>query len=729
MRRRSFLRTTAAAGTGLVIGFRLDGLLAQEPPKRPTPNPFDAWIRIDESGRVALICGKSEMGQGIHTSLAQILADELEVDWGRVRVEQAPTNPAFYDHGTGGSSSVRTSYLPLRKAAAAARTMLVDAAAKQWSVPAGACRAESGEVVHAGSGRRLGYGALVAAASKLPLPDLDKVALKDAKNFKLVGKPLPRTDIPGKVDGSAQFGIDVRVPGMLFAVMERCPTFGGKVKGFDPTKAKSVAGVKHVIEVAPGGPGTFGTGGVAVVADSTWSAMQGRAALIVDWDHGPHAAESSASLSKSFEELTSKPASAFRNDGDALAALAKAERKVEAVYELPFQAHAAMEPLNATVDVRKDKAEAWLATQAPDWAQGAIAEAAGVPPPAVTVHTTLMGGGFGRRFTADFAAEAAQVSKAVGAPVQLLWTREDDMQHDFYRPAAMHRLTAALDSSGRPIAWLDRMSSVSIGRMWDPPDKVKPEGSEIGGAVNLPYAFPNLRMEYVDAPSGVPRAWWRSVEHSINGFVIESFVDEVAHAAKVDPLAFRLQLLAEPRKVPTPGEPDAPLDTKRFKGCLELAAAKAAWGQPVAAGRAQGIAAHFSFHSYAAHVVEVSIDEKSGAPRVHRVVAAVDCGRVVNPDGLAAQVESAIVYGLSAALKGSITIANGRAEQSNFHDFEVLRIDEMPVVEVHVVASDEPPTGIGEPALPPLGAAIGNAVFALTGKRVRRLPIRKADLA
>jgi isoquinoline 1-oxidoreductase beta subunit len=729
MRRRSFLRTTVAAGTGLVIGFRLDGLHGQEPPKRPTPNPFDAWIRIDESGRVALICGKSEMGQGIHTSLAQILADELEVDWGRVRVEQAPTNPAFYDHGTGGSSSVRTSYVPLRKAAAAARTMLVDAAAKQWGVPSGACRAESGEVVHAASGRRLGYGALVAAASKLPLPDFDKLALKDAKDFKLVGKPLPRTDIPGKVDGSAQFGIDVRVPGMLFAVMARCPTFGGKVKGFDPAKAKGVAGVKHVIEVAPGGPGTFSTGGVAVVADSTWSAIQGRAALSVDLDHGPHAAENSASLSKSFADLTSKPASAFRNDGDALAALAKAERKIEAVYELPFQAHAAMEPLNATVDVRKDKVEAWIATQAPDWAQGTIAEAAGVPPPAVTVHTTLMGGGFGRRFTADFVAEAAQVSKAVGAPVQLLWTREDDMQHDFYRPAAMHRLTAALDASGKPIAWLDRMSSVSIGRMWDPPDKVKPEGSEIGGAVNLPYAFPNLRMEYVDAPSGVPRAWWRSVEHSINGFVIESFVDEVAHAAEVDPLAFRLQLLAEPRKVPTPGEPDAPLDTKRFKGCLELAAAKAGWGQPAGAGRARGIAAHFSFHSYAAHVVEVSIDEKSGAPRVHRVVAAVDCGRVVNPDGLAAQVESAIVYGLSAALKGSITIANGRAEQSNFHDFEVLRIGEMPVVEVHMVPSDEPPTGIGEPALPPLGAAIGNAVFALTGKRVRRLPIRKADLA
>jgi isoquinoline 1-oxidoreductase beta subunit len=339
-----------------------------------------------------------------------------------------------------------------------------------------------------------------------------------------------------------------------------------------------------------------------------------------------------------------------------------------------------------------------------------------------------MGGGFGRRYTADFIAEAAQVGKAVGVPVRLQWTREDDMQHDFYRPAAMQRLTAALDASGKPVAWLDRMSSVSISRWWDAPDKAKPESSEIEGAVDVPYAIPNVRIEYADAPSGVPRAWWRSVEHSTNGFVVESFVDELAAAAKADPLAFRLQLLAEPRMVKNPADPESKgLDTRRLKACLELAAEKGGWGKPLPGGRARGIAGHFSFQSYAAHVVEVSIEK--GAPRVHRVVSAVDCGRVINPDGVAAQVEGSIVYGLSAALKGSITIANGSAQQSNFDSFEVLRIDEMPTVEVHMVPSEAEPSGMGEPALPPVAAAVGNALFTLTGKRLRRLPIRKADLA
>jgi isoquinoline 1-oxidoreductase subunit beta len=530
------------------------------------------------------------------------------------------------------------------------------------------------------------------------------------------------------VDGSARFGIDTRVPGMLFAVVARCPTFGGKVKSFDAAKAKASPGVRHVIEVPPGKPDTFTTGGVAVVADSTWAAMRGREALTIEWDHGPHAGESNATLRKTFDELTGKPANAFRKDGDAMAALGSAPRKVEAVYELPFQAHASMEPLNATVHVRKDGAEAWLATQGPQWGQELIAQVAGVPQTAVTVHTTLMGGGFGRRYTPDFITEAAQISKAVNAPVHLLWTREDDMAHDFYRPAAMHRFSAALDAGGKPVAWLDRMSSTSIGRWWDPPDKVKPEASEIEGAVNVPYAIPNVRMEYADAISGVPRAWWRSVEHSINGFAVESFVDELAAAAKMDPLAFRLQLLAEPRKVKNPADAESTeLDTRRLKACLETAASQAGWGKPLPAGRARGIAAHYSFQSYVAHVVEVSVEK--GVPRVHRVVSAIDCGRAVNPDGIAAQVEGAIVYGLSAALKGEITIANGRAEQTNFDAFEVMRIDEMPKVEVHIIPSDEPPTGTGEPGLPPIAAAVGNALFALTGKRVRRLPIRKADLA
>ncbi len=732
MKRRSFLRATAAGGAGLVIGLRLDELLAQEAspssPKQPA-NPFDAWVRIDAAGNVTLTCSKSEMGQGVHTCLTQILAEELDVDWARVRVEQALTNPAVYDHATGGSSSTRSSYTPLRQAGAAARAMLIDAAAARWGLAPESCRTERGEVVHVATGRRLAYGALVEAASKLPLPDFEKVVLKKAKEFRIVGTSVPRGDIPSKVDGSVTYGIDVRVPGMLFAVIARCPTFGGKVKSFDATKAKAVPGVKHVVEVAAMGAPVFSTGGVAVVAERTWAAMKGREALQIEWDHGPHATESDATLRKTFQELTSKPGTPVRTEGDAPAALAKADRKIEAVYETPFQAHAAMEPLNATVDVRQDRAEAWLGAQGPQWGQEVIAQIAGLPQASVTVHTTMMGGGFGRRYAADFIVEAAQVSKAVGAPVQVLWTREDDMEHDYYRPAAMQRLTAAVDASGAAVAWLDRMSSVSIARMWDPPDKLKPESSEIDGAANIPYAIPNIQVEYAEALSGVPRAWWRSVEHSTNGFVVESFVDELAAAAKADPLAYRLKLLAEDRTLRLdPKDPESPaLETRRLRACLELAAARAGWGSPLPAGRARGIAGHFSFESYVAHVVELSVEK--GVPRVHRVVSAVDCGVVINPDGVAAQVESAIVYGLSAALKGSITIANGKPQQSNFDSFDVLRIGEMPVVEVHLIPSQERPTGMGEPALPPIAAAVGNALFALTGKRVRRLPIRKADLA
>jgi len=723
VKRRAFLRSAATGGTALIIGLRFGGeRFAEAATGKAVPSPFDAWVRIDPSGDITLICGKSEMGQGVHTSLTQILADELDADWSRVRVEQAPTQPQIYDHGTGGSSSVRTSYLPLRQAAAAARAMLVDAAAERWKVKAAVCRTEAGFVVH--GDERLGYGELVAAAARRPIPDLKKVALKDPAAFRLIGKSIPRSDIPAKVDGSARFGIDVRVPGMLFAVIARCPTFGGKPKAFDPTPAKAVPGVRHVVEVAAV-PSAFSAGGVAVVADTSFAAMRGRNALAIEWDHGPHAAESNQTLRQSFEELTGKPAPAFRNDGDAAAALAKSAKRIDADYELPFQAHAQMEPLNATAHVRGDVVEAWLPAQDPTWGQDAIAKALGVKPAQVTVHTTLMGGGFGRRAQVDFIVEAAQVSKAVGAPVQVLWTREDDMQHGFYRPAALQRLTAGLDARGQPIAWHARMSSVSIARMWEP-EKHKPESSEIDGAANLPYAIPNIRVEYADAASGVPRAWWRSVEHSINGFVVESFVDELATAAGADPLAFRLQLLAEPRSIKSVGD-DAPLATQRLRACLELAAQKAGWGQPLPAGRARGIACHYSFMSYAAQVAEVSVE--SGRPRVWRVVAAIDCGRVVNPDGVAAQVESAIVYGLSAALKGAITIAEGRCEQSNFHDFEVLRIDEMPAVEVHLVPSSEPPTGIGEPGLPPLAAAVANAIFAATGKRLRRLPIRATDLA
>jgi len=507
----------------------------------------------------------------------------------------------------------------------------------------------------------------------------------------------------------------------------RCPTCGGKPKSFDATKAKAVRGVREVLEIPPVQE-AHTTGGIAVVAESTYAAIKGREALQVEWDHGPGVDESSATLHRQLEELIGKTGTVVRNDGDALAAIGKGARKVEAVYELPFEAHATMEPMNATVHVGKDGAEAWVPSQGPQWAKDIVAKTGGVPPEKVVVHTTLMGGGFGRRYHGDFVMEATQVSKAVGAPVQVVWTREDDMRHDFYRPASLHRMSAALDEGGGIAAWMHRMASTSISSYWDPPDKAKPEQTEIGGAVNLPYLVPNVRMEYLPAKTYVPVMWWRSVEHSQNAFVVESFLDELAAALKTDPVELRLKLLGgAPREVRIPPDDEQILRTARLRGVVEQAATEAGWGKPLPAGHGRGIACHFSFHSYVAEVAEVSVEK--GRVRVHRVVCAVDCGRAINPEGIRAQVESAIVYGLSATLKGAITIAAGRAEQSNFDAFEVLRIPEMPVVEVHIIPSTENPTGIGEPGLPPIAPAVANAIFAATGKRVRRLPIKPEDLA
>jgi len=731
--RRDFLKKSARSGAALVIGFHVTARAFADQAKdqeEKTPNPFDAWVRITADDRVTLVLGKSEMGQGVYTSLPMILAEELCVDWKQVHVEQAPTNPKIYDLGTGGSGSVAGSWLPLRQAGAAAREMLIAAAAKRWDVGTDTCKAKNGFVVHGHPERSLRFGELVVDASKLPIPNLNKVPLKNSDDFTIVGRDMHRLDTAAKSSGKAKFGIDSRVDGMLYAVIARCPVFEGKVASFDARKAKAVRGVRDVFEIKTSGRGASTTGGVAVLAEDSWAAIEGRKALEVKWEEGAAAKESSEELRNQFLANAAKPGGVLRNEGDANAALEAASKKVEAIYELPFAAHVCMEPMNCTVHIRPDSAEAWVPSQGPQWAQAVIAEAAKLPPEKVTVHTTLMGGGFGRRYQADFVMEAAQVAKIAGKPVMVLWTREDDMQHDFYRPASYHRLQGALDNDGKLLAYKHFQTSTSIAAKWSQKGENDPGMGEFGTGATIPYTTPNIRIEYTLAHSSAPRAWWRSVEHSSSGFVMESFVDELAHAAGEDPLAFRLKLIGDSRKIPQFGEGREdyhPLDTARLKGVLQLAAEKAGWNKPLPKGQGRGIAGFYSFFSYVAAVAEVSA---SSAPYdVKRIICAVDCGRAVNPNGVLAQVESAAIYALTATVKDAITVEGGRVVQSNFNDYAMIRMNEAPPIEVYIVPSTEAPTGIGEPTVPVVAPAICNAIFNATGKRLRRLPIRREDLA
>jgi isoquinoline 1-oxidoreductase subunit beta len=707
--RRDFLKKTAAGTCGLVVGCYLSGkyeALAGVPAKDPTA--INAWVQIAPDDTVTLVIDKSEMGQGISTALTMILAEELDLDWKKVKTIFAPAAPQYFNpifglQGTGGSCSVRGAWEPLVKAGAAAREMLVASAAKRWNIDPTACHTENGTVVQTATGQRLGYGALVEDAAQRPVPVSPKP--KDPRNYNYVGKPTLRIDSLEKSNGKAQFGIDVRRTGMLHAVVARCPVFGGKVKDFDATKAKAVPGVKQVVQISTG---------VAVVANNTWTAMEGRRALSVNWDDGANAKNSSDAIRRLYHEKMEQAGAIARKDGDADSALADAPKKIEAVYEVPFLAHATMEPMNCIADVRADGCDIYAPTQFQTFSQMTGAKLTGLKPEQVRIHTTYLGGGFGRRAEQDFIAEAVELSKAMNVPVQVSWSREDDMQHDFYRPAVLVKLNAGFDSSGSVVAWKSRIVAPSImSRFFPGSVKNGVDESSVEGILSLKYEIPNFFVDYVMTDPGVPVGFWRSVGNSHNGYIAECFIDEMAKAAGKDPVEFRRGLLTK---------------QTRYLGVLNLAADKAAWSKPLPAGRYRGMAVVESFGSFVAEVAEISIDRKAHTVQVHRV-AAVDCGRYVNPETIRAQIEGGIIYGLTAALKGQITIANGRVEQSNFNDYDLLRINEAPQMEVHIVQSNDGPGGIGEPGTPPIAPAVCNAIFAATGNPVRRLPIRKKDLA
>ena len=713
-------RDMIKAGAAIVAAFRLPGATGDEV---YAPN---AWISITPDNHITVITEVPELGQGPRTADTMLLADELDADWGQIQVEQAPVHPKIYQHlSTGGSGATREAWKYMRQAGAQAREALVMAAAHQWSVERKDCRTERGSVIHVPTGRRFTYGELAPEAAKLPPKEASKVELKKPGEFRFIGGRARRVDTPAKVDGSAVFGLDVRVPGMMFAVIERCPHFGGKLANFDAAAAKAVPGVRAVFAVPPigfvdvGGGYTVNinvAGGVAVVADSTWAAMKGRKALKVSWDKGPAAGESTGRLRELLVRQAHAPPTVVPADkGDTAGVLGAAQKTIEATYELPFQYHGTMEPMNTTVHVREDGIEAWSPTQIGDLAQTLFANLAKVAAEKVTVHMTYSGGSFGRRYHWDYLAEAWQVAKEMKAPVQLMWTREDDVRHDFYRPHSYHKLVAALDAQGGIAAWKHRIVSTPIRPVFDTPEKLEDPKNvarqELEGAVAIPYKVANLRVEYAPALCLVPRAWWRSVATSFNAFAVECFIDELAHAAGVDPVEFRLKLLGD--------------EQAKVRSVVQLAAEKSGWGKPLGSGEGRGIACHHSFGSYIAHVAEVSVAQ-TGAVKVKRVVSAVDCGTAVNPDGVRAMLEGAVNFALTQIMTGEITIEEGAVKQSNFHDYRVVRMNEAPDIEVHIIPSTAPPEGMGEPGVPPLAPAVANAIFAATGKRLRRLPVGRA---
>jgi isoquinoline 1-oxidoreductase beta subunit len=703
--RRSFLRAGAAAGGGLMLSLRLPFASGKAEAADADGFAPNAFIRIADDGQIVLTMPYVEMGQGTYTSIPMLIAEELEVDLKQVRLEHAPPNEQLYGNpvlggvqATGGSTTIRASWKPLRQAGAIARTMLVSAAAKRWNVDPASCRAQGGEVLHAATGRSIKYGDLAADAARIPVPE--SVMLKRPEDFRLVGTPAKRLDAPAKVNGTAVYGIDARPPGVKIATLAQSPVFGGRVKSVDDRAAKAVNGMRQIVRLDDA---------VAVVADHMGAAKKGLAALVVEWDDGPHAKLNTQEIVDELEKATLNSGAVAQNIGDVGKAMATATTTVEATYQVPFLAHATMEPMNCTVHVRKDGCEVWVGTQVVARAQAAAAKTAGLPLDKVVVHNHLIGGGFGRRLEVDGVVRAVQIAQHVDGPVKVIWTREEDIQHDMYRPYWFDRISAGLDEKGMPLAWNHRFAGSSVVARWAPPvfkNGLDPDTTE--GAIDLVYALANMHVEYLRVePPGIPTAFWRSVGPSHNVFVTESFIDELAAAAKQDPVAYRRALLDK---------------SPRAKAVLDLAAEKAGWGQLLPRGVGRGVSVQFTFATYMAQIAEVEVP-KDGAVRVRRVVCAVDCGTVVNPDTVQAQIQSAIMFGITATLYGEITLKDGRVEQTNFDTYQILRMNEAPAIEVHIVQSFEPPGGMGEPGTSAIAPAVTNAIFAATGKRLRKLPV------
>jgi len=710
--RRGFLRASALLGGGLAISFPMP-LIARPVTAATTTSPTftpNAFIRIDRQGQVTFVIPMVEMGQGIYTALSMLLAEELEVGLDQVHFEHAPPNDALYANSilhiqtTGLSSSIRAFWTPLREAGAVARMLLIGAASQRWEVEPSTCRAQNSAVIHQASARRLGYGELVDAAAALPMPARNSVILKEPTAFTLIGTPAKRIDALGKGNGAAQFGIDVRLPGMKIAAIAISPVFGGSPKSFNEKAARSVHGVHQVVRSDEA---------VAVVADHMWAAKKGLKAAAIQWDDGPNASLDSPTVVRQLEEASKQPGVVARNEGDAAKALASAAQRLDAIYQVPFLAHAAMEPMNCTVDARRDGCDIWVGTQAPTLTQAMVAGLTGLPKDAVRVHNFLLGGGFGRRLDVDGTLIAVKIARQVKGPVKVVWSREEDIQHDMYRPYYYDRISAGLDANGKPVAWTHRIAGSSVMARYVPPlfqNGLDPDAVE--SAAQTPYAIPNVHVDYVRVePPGIPTAFWRGVGVTHNVFVVESFVDELAHMAKQDPLVYRKALITNPRVL----------------GVLDLAAEKAGWGEPLPPRRGRGISVQFAFGTYLSQVAEVDVST-DGSINVRRIVCAADCGVVVNPNTIAAQVEGGVLYGLTAALYGAITLKDGRVEQSNFHDYPPMRINECPLIETHLIKSAEPPGGFGEAPTAAVAPAVTNAIFAATGKRIRTLPIDRALL-